>query len=588
MKRFIMQRVLCVLLMLLAVPAHANPVFNPSDPAIINRENKIQLKDSFIEEKIIEPVEDGTRLKDILDKQKSNDKDVQVDENLIENPQFRLNKLYFRGNTKISSSKLEILASDLIGKDIYLEDILNLTVKISRYYQSKGYLTSYAYLPAQDIEDGKVIIIVNESKVASKEVEGNKWERDWFFKNVLMYQEGLREGHVFNARDLQGAMKNLNDAPYMNGAVSLTKNENNDTEIKLHVQDRFPIGLNIAWDDYGRNYTGRQRFTSLLSYDNLLGIGDKIYGGAILSSGSTGALAGYQIPISKYGTRLAFDYSYSKVNIGGPYKSLGINGNAETYSLKVIQPLKSTATQEISAFASLDAINSTSSSTLFRENLSDYSLRVLRLGMNSMFDDSYGRTLFNVGVDLGTNALGASPNIKNAQQSSFYKIVAGFARVQRLPKKCLSILRLNAQYSPQSLYSAEQMYLGGVYSVRGYQPSELLGDYGVVGSLELRTPIPMLEKVLPDKIKHWSDKIKLAVFYDFGYTKENNDLYGYPSNYIHSVGFGTYINLTKALYLQAGLGIPLGAKYYNEEGGRFYFSINTDIDKILLKPKERL
>ncbi len=588
--KFAVNGLVCALLAMSFMSANADPILRPSDPAVINRENKIQLKDSFVEEKIIQPVEDETRLKDLLDKQQKQQKEDEFhqDPNLIHNPQFRLNKVYFRGNTKISSAKLEKLAEDLIGKDIYLEDVMDLTVKVSRYYQKNGYLTSYAYLPAQEIEDGVIVIVIKESKVVSKEVEGNKWERDWFFKNVAMYASGLREGNVFNARDLQGAMKNINDTAYMKAAASLTKNEDHDTEIKLHVQDRFPISLNLAWDDYGRNYTGRQRFTSVLGFENFLGFGDKLYGGAILSERSNGALAGYQIPIGKYGTRLGFDYSFSNVRLGGPYQSLGIKGEAETYSIKLIQPLKSTATQDIAAFVSFDAINSKSKSNLFRENLSDYRLRVLRTGINSMFDDSKGRTIANVGVDLGTNGLGASPNIQGAQRSSFYKVVASLARVQRLPKKCLAIFRINGQYSPQSLYSAEQMFLGGTYSVRGYQPSELLGDYGVAGSLELRTPIPGLEKILPEKIKHWSDNVKLAVFYDWGYVKEHKQLYGYPSNFLHSVGVGTNINITRDIYIQLGWGLPLGHKYYGEHDQRFYFSINTDIDKILLKPKERL
>lgn len=589
-RKFIIHGMLFALLILNSGCANADPLFNVIDPAIINRDNQIQLKDSFIEEEIIEPVEDETRLKDILDKQKQKkiEEDYLLDNNLIENPQFRLNNVFFSGNTKISSRKLERLASDLIGKDVYLEDILDLTIKVSRYYQKKGYLTSYAYLPAQDITNGNVVIMIKESLVESTEVEGNKWERDWFFKNVAFYPTGLKKGNVFNARDLQGAMKDINDTSYMKGAVSISKNEDYNTEIKLHIQDRFPLSLKVAWDDFGRNYTGRQRFTGILGFDNFLGFGDRIYGGTILSSGSAGALAGYQIPISKYGTKLAFDYSYSKVNLGGPYRDLGITGNAETYSLRIIQPIRNTATQDISAFVSFDALNSKSKSNLFRENLSDYKLRVLRTGINSMFDDSWGRSIVNIGVDLGTDGLGASSNIDGAQQSTFYKVIASLARVQRLPKKSLVIFRVNGQYSPQSLYSAEQMYLGGVYSVRGYQPSELLGDYGVAGSVELRTPIPGLERVLPEKYKSWSDRIKLAFFYDFGYVKEHNDLYGYPSNFLHSTGVGANINLMKDIYIQIGVGIPLGRKYYNEESCRLYFSVNADIDKILLKPKERL
>lgn len=572
---------------IVGIPAFSANVIQPTDPAIINKDTQIQLKDSFIEEKIIKPVEDKTRMKDALDKNSPQTEDKShVEDNLTYNPQFLLKKIIFKGNTKISNRKLEKLAEDLIGKDVYLEDVMNLTLKVSRYYQKQGYITSYAYLPAQEIEDGNVTIMIKESKIVDKEIEGNRWGRIWYFNNVATYS--LAKDKVFNARDLQGTMKHLNNSPHMKVSAAISKDENHDTEIKLHVQDRLPLTLNLAWDDYGRNYTGRQRFTSVLGFENFLGFGDKIYGGSILSKDSTGAVAGYSIPISKWGTRLSFDYSYSDITLGGPYRNLGITGNASSYSLRITQPIKNTATQDIAAFVSFDAINSTSKSKLFRENLSDYKLRVMRTGVNSMFDDSKGRTIANIGFDIGTSGLGASENIYHGQQSSFYKVSGTVARVQRLPKKCLGIIRIFGQYSPQALYSAEQMYLGGVYSIRGYQPSELLGDYGVTGSFELRTPIPGLEKVLPPQIKNWSNNIKLAVFYDWGYTKEHNDLYGYPSNFLHSVGVGTYINLTDAMYLQVGVGIPLGKKYYNEERARMYFSINTDIDKILLKPKERL
>lgn len=579
-----------VIFSITSVQAAGSNINPATDPMMLNREQQVQFRDQMLDEKDIRPVEDGTRLKDALDKQKK-----QQEENVMEgwvdltiNPKFQLNKIVFEGNENISNKKLQKIAEDLIGKEIYLEDILDLTVKVSRYYQSKGYITSYAYLPPQEIVDGVVTITIKESKIALKEVEGNKFERFFYFNNVAMYAPGLTKDKTFNARDLQGAMKNMNQTSYMKVSAAISKNKDDDTEIKLHVQDRFPLKLSLGWDDYGRNLTGRQRFTSVLGIDNFLGIGDKIYGGAILSKDSTGALAGYQIPISPYGTKLAFDFSYSDITIGGPYRNLGIKGAASNYSLKIIQPLKSTATQEIGAYVSFDAINSKSTSNKSHQDLSNYSLRVLRVGINSMFDDSRGRTIANIGVDIGTNGLGASDNIHNGQQSTFYKVIASLARVQRLPKKCLGIIRINGQYSPQSLYSAEQMFLGGVYSIRGYQPSELLGDYGVAGSIEIRTPIPGLEKVLPVKIKHWSDKIKLAAFYDWGYVKEHNNLYGYSSNFLHSVGFGTYINLTDAIYVQLGVGFPLGRKYYNEENARFYFSINTDIDKILLKPKERL
>lgn len=557
-----------------------------ASPEVMNKQNQMQLQELQIEKKYIEtvPNKPDEKTKNEDDKEKKN----VVKGNLTYNPQFKLNKIIFQGNTLYSDKKLLKLDNGIIGKEVYLEDVLDYAVSISRFYQKNGYLTSYAYLEPQEIKDGVVVINIKESKVLKKEVIGNHWEKEWYLKNIALGGRGLLEGKVFNSKTLQGDMKNINSEAYLKGSAEITKNKDDDTVIKLNVADRYPITLDVSWDDFGRNDTGRQRFTSILGIDNLTGFGDRIYGGTILSQGSTGVLAGYQIPVNKYGTKLSFDYSYSRVNLGGPYQDLNIQGRATDYVLRLTHPLINTATKNLTASIAVDALNSKSDSLALGQNLTDYSLRVLRTGLYGMFDDKHGRTISNVGVDMGVNALGASENIENGPQSTFYKIIAGLTRIQRLPKNCLGVVRINGQYSPQSLYAAEQMYLGGVYSVRGYQPSELLGDYGVSGTFELRTPVPGLSKVLPEKIKNWSDKIKLAFFYDWGYVKEHNDLYGYPNNFLSSVGVGTYINLTEAIYVQMGVGIPVGPKYYNDDNARFYFAINTDLDRMFMKPRERL
>lgn len=570
----------CLLLSNLTAFAAQDININGSNPEVINKQNIMQYNGMQAEKKEIQTTP-KTFTPDA--KNDANQKDL-VKGSLTYNPKFKLDKIVFKGNTVYSDKKLSALAKDFVGKEIYLEDVMTLAYDVSRYYQKRGYLTSYAYIEPQEITSGTVVITVKESKVAEKTVSGNRWERELYLKNIALGGRGLGHGKVFNSKSLQGAMKNLNKENYLKASAEISQNRNDDTVIKLNVADRFPLNLDLSWDDYGRDYTGRQRFTSVLGLDNVIGFGDKIYAGAILSQDSQGILAGYQVPINSYGTRLGFDYSYSNVYIGGPYRQQNMRGNANCYSLKLIQPIINTATKELSASVSLDAINTTSQNT----GGTDYSLRVLRTGLYGMFDDKHGRTIPSIGVDIGTNGFGASDNIDNSSQSVFYKIVASIMRIQRLPKNCLGIFRLNGQYSPQSLYSAEQMFVGGVYSVRGYQPGELLGDYGAAGSIEIRTPIPGLQKVLPTKVKSWSDKAKLAFFYDFGYIGENVVQYDFPNRFLQSVGVGTCINLTDAIYFQAGVGIPIGLKSTNNNSPRLYFAISTDVDRIFLKPKERL
>lgn len=572
---------LVVALMLVAQGvAFADAPVNTNGAGIYNPMNRQQIKQYDVQKQITQPIDSKDDSIDeafYMDVQKDYVKD-----GVIYNPQFRVNEIIFEGNTKVKTASLNTLAESVIGQDIYFEDLVRVAKKITKYYQAKGYLTSYAFIPSQNIKNGVVTICILESKVDSIDIEGNRWARSWYLKNIVMGKNGLREGDVFNARALQGALREINEEDYIEAQSVVSKNDDK-TQLKLDVKDRFPLKFDFAWDDYGRSYTGVQRASFLLGLDNVTGMGDKIYGGTILSSGATGVLAGYSVPISPYGTRLSFDFSNSNINLGGPYKFLNVKGKAQSYALRVTHPLIENAKTSVVAYTGIDFVNASTESKLLNSTLSDYNLYVLRSGFHGMTDDKNGRWIGTLGFDVGLP--GATKGEVRGPQGVFFKLVAGATRVQRLFGRTIGILRVNGQYSPNRLYTAEQMQIGGPYTLRGYQPAELIGDYGVTGTAEIRTPIPGLRKILPNKLKFIDDKVRLAVFYDFGWVQEHSHLYDYPQNFLHSVGFGSYISLTDWISLQFGVGIPLGKKYYGENSARFYFGLNSELDNLI--PKKR-
>lgn len=560
--------------------AFADAPVNTNGAGIYNPMNRQQIKQYDVQKQITQPIDSKDDSIDeafYMDVQKDYEKD-----GVIYNPQFKVNEIIFEGNTKVKTASLNTLAESVIGQDIYFEDLLRVAKKITKYYQAKGFLTSYAFIPSQNIKNGVVTICIVESKVDSIDIEGNRWARSWYLKNIIMGKNGLREGDVFNAGALQGALREINQEDYIEAQSVVSKNDDK-TQLKLDVKDRFPLKFDFAWDDYGRSYTGVQRASFLLGLDNVTGMGDKIYGGTILSSGATGVLAGYSVPISPYGTRLSFDFSNSNINLGGPYKFLNVKGKAQSYALRITHPLIENAKTSVVAYTGIDFVNASTESKLLNSTLSDYNLYVLRSGFHGMTDDKNGRWIGTLGFDVGLP--GATKGEIRGPQGVFFKLVAGATRVQRLFGRTIGILRVNGQYSPNRLYTAEQMQIGGPYTLRGYQPAELIGDYGVTGTAEIRTPILGLRKILPNKLKFIDDKVRLAVFYDFGWVQEHSHLYDYPQNFLHSVGFGSYISLTDWISLQFGVGIPLGRKYYGENSARFYFGLNSELDNLI--PKKR-
>ena len=506
-------------------------------------------------------------------------------EGVLYNPHFLLEKINFEGNTMISEEELQKLGLEIIGEDIFFDELLEVCSKVTNLYHSKGYLTSYATVPPQRIVDGTATIKIIESKVGELNIEGEKWTREWYLRNIIMGKAGLREGDVFNAKNLQRAMKEINREDYVQVQTEVERNATGEenTAITLNVRDRFPVNLGVGYDDYGRSYTGAQRVSFLVGMDNLTGLGDKIYGGTILSSGATGWMAGYSLPVSSYGTRLSFDFTDSHVRLGGPLKSYNLKGNAQSYFFKLTHPLIQTAKSDLFLYSGYDFVNATTSwaPTGVRSNISDYNLHVWRSGLYGMTDDDYGRWIGNLALDFG---LSGSDKFNSSADTTFVKFGASATRVQRLFARSMGVVRVGGQYSPNELFAAEQMQLGGPYTLRGYQPAEVIGDYGLSGTIEYRTPFPFLDKVCP-----WLDeRMRLAFFYDWGVIGTNNNAYDYPQSFLHSVGFGTYMNLTDWLVAQVGLGFPFGNDY-NESTARFYFSINSDLDRLIpLRNPEKL
>ena len=563
------------------LPAQVQSELGGYNPGAYNTTELQNINHYQIDRSYIQSFDDVSKDEQIYD---ASIEENQAREGVLYNPHILKKKINFEGNTKIPSEELEKLGLEVLGEDVFFDELLEVCQKVTNYYRAKGYLTSYATVPPQRIVDGVATIRIVESKVGEMNIDGEKWTREWYLRHIIMGKAGLREGDVFNAKNLQRAMKEINKEDYVQVQTEVERQAEGDenTTITLNVRDRFPVNLNFSYDDYGRSYTGSQRVSFLVGMDNLTGLGDKIYGGTILSSGATGWMAGYSLPVSSYGTRLSFDFSDSHVRLGGPYKNLNVKGNAQSYFFKLTQPIIQTAKSDLIFYTGYDYVNANTSANIAGNplRLSNYNLNVWRSGLYGMTDDNYGRWLGNLGVDFGMGGDGHGA----IQDTTFFKVTAGATRVQRLFGRSMGIVRVNGQYSPNKLFAAEQMQMGGPYTLRGYQPAELIGDYGVTGTVEYRFPVPFLDRILP----RVDERLKLAVFYDWGWLGENGGIYNYPQQFLHSVGFGTYVNFTDWLTAQIGVGFPLG-RDYNENTARFYFSVNSDLDRLIpLRNPEKL
>ena len=87
-------------------------------------------------------------------------------EGVLYNPHFLLERINFEGNTKVSEEELNKLALEILGEDIFFDELLEVCSKVTNLYHEKGFLTSYATVPPQRIVDGLATIKIVESNLS--------------------------------------------------------------------------------------------------------------------------------------------------------------------------------------------------------------------------------------------------------------------------------------------------------------------------------------------------------------------------------------------------------------------------------------
>ena len=497
---------------------------------------------------------------------------------------FVLKKINIKGNTVFPTHQLMRLVDFKIGQEVTINDLIMSANDITDYYQGKGYISSIAYLPPQKVQNGEVDIVILEGKYGLVTVNPGRWERKSYLTKKYLQDNNIETGKVLNVKDVRNALTDMTAEEYMKGAVSFSDNEESEefSDVTLDVKDRFPINLDLRYDNQGRELIGTQRGVLYAGLHDVTGHGDTLMGTLALSSRSLGVGGMYSLPIAKNDTRLNIGYSYSKVRLGKEFKMYNIKGESHDVFIGVSRRLAKGDGYRLYGDITLDMRNTDMTSGLIPDLNSSYRTRVLRGSLTDVKDDTYGRWLFNTGIAGGIPIDASDYNkARNLASNNFVKVNASAARLQVLPKNNLAILQVNTQYANRHLYPSEAMQFGGIATVRGYDEGFRIGDYGVTASIEYRTPIPGLKALLPEKYGFISDSIQIAGFYDFGWFGDR--FIDGSADYLMSAGPGIVVKLTKYLSANMYWGFPIGKRLPNYANStdrdtcRFHFTVTSNI-----------
>ncbi len=89
------------------------------------------------------------------------------------------------GNTAFSDKEIAEVTTPFKNRTLVTEDLERLRLALTLLYINKGYLTSGAIIPDQDVTSGEITVQIIEGKLTRIDVEGNRWFRSSYLRDRL-------------------------------------------------------------------------------------------------------------------------------------------------------------------------------------------------------------------------------------------------------------------------------------------------------------------------------------------------------------------------------------------------------------------
>lgn len=465
---------------------------------------------------------------------------------------FRINEIVVDKSEVLQEQEINSITQDYINKEIVLQDLYKVVNKINDLYATKGYLTCRAFLPPQTIKNGIVHIKLVEGKSGNIYVDGNKSTN----KSYITDRIGIEHGNYANINELNKDLLFFNGTNDIQLHITMhAGKEPGTTDYVISVAEPQKSLINVYVDNAGSESSGEWREGLFFTDRSLTGNRDSLMLSGILSDGTKSFSASYMTPVGRSGTKLGLNYSTNSVHItDGELEDLNVKGHSSAYGISVIQPLIVDETMRTEASLEYGHQNSQT----------DF------LGIHWVDDTTDGYTASFSMTNYGNSSviyqkhgyrIGSSENITGYTKDFSKYIFNGFWQKAYAGGQMLSA-RLDGQYSSDNyLPSAEQFYIGGMYSVRGYEESYLGGDSGFAASIEYSVPV--------DKRKTTS----VFTFVDYGSVFGDS---AFDDHTLAGTGIGIKSTIANKVYTSLTLGIPLISDPNNDDidSARIHFMLN--------------
>ena len=403
----------------------------------------------------------------------------------------------------ISTKQLDVIVKSFVDHELGSHRINVLLKRITDVFIERGYVTTRALLGPQNLATGTLKITIQLGVIeaftvngkpihrlkAGESSSGGGWLTDAGYENAFP----TSSGDPLRLSDIDQGVAQINRLRRNQATVQILPGQNpgeSIVDIGNKPGDRLYYTLGV--DNYGSSATGVTRYRAGVEADNLLGLQESLSLNYLDSLDSNAIVGSFAVPFGRH----TFSYTISD----SEYQQL-IGTTALEYgrTLSHIFGWNYLVSRSVSDITSVDATVSWRRTD--REvngiDLDPQRVAVFRLGGSWLhkfvMNDAQGNFTVNGGVSQGLPWFGANHDphgiTRDEAHSQFTKVDATAAFTLPLPKIGRALLAyrgvLGGQYTNMALFGSEQLYLGGMDTIRGFRSGEIAGDRGFYSRNEL-------------------------------------------------------------------------------------------------------
>jgi hemolysin activation/secretion protein len=482
---------------------------------------------------------------------------------------FYIRQYRVEGAQRLKDLEVEEAVYPFLGPARTPDDVEQARAALEKVYHDKGFQTVSIAVPQQDPRRGVIRMQVVEGKVGRLRVNGARF---FLPSRIKRDAPSLAEGRVPDMNQVSKEIVGLNRLSDRRVTPVLRQGvEPGTVDIDLNVEDKLPLHGSLELNNRYSSNTTALRLNGSLSHGNLF------------QRGHTGGLS-FQVAPENTDDALVYSaYYLARLSDGVSLMAQGtkqdsnvstlgggaVGGRGEILGLRALYDLPTTAKFHQNFSLGIDYKNFEEDIVIGNDTISspiEYYPVSANYGANWIQENSF--TALNLSLNFSLRGMESSgqdyANKRYNADGSYVYFRSDLSHTRDLKGGSQFFGKIQGQLSSQPVINAEQFASGGLDTVRGYLEATALGDNGISGTIEFRSPSLIGKTGNTDSN---SDQWRFHAFADAAWVGIYDALPSQQGSYdLASIGLGTRFSVLKHYNGSLDVALPLTNQIDTEAG----------------------